>query len=130
MSSKALKLHQMKPKAQKQQIIHHQHIALNSSCESYRSIIARYNWNVRIAMAVMQAESGCHADAYNPSNSNGSNDAGLFQINSIHVSSGLITNQGRFDPEQNIRATYAIYSGGGWRAWSAYNNGAYLKYLK
>lgn len=77
----------------------------------------------------MRAESGCRADAYNASNSNGSNDAGLMQINSIHVESGLIDSEARFDPAANIDAAYAIYRGGGWEAWSAYNNGAYQRYL-
>jgi hypothetical protein len=75
------------------------------------------------------AESGGRADAFNGSNSNGTNDAGLMQINSIHVTSGLIGYQDRFNPELNMRAAYAIYNGSGWSAWVAYNNGSYLKYL-
>jgi soluble lytic murein transglycosylase-like protein len=81
-------------------------------------------------MAVMQAESGCNPTADNTGlNTDGSNDKGLFQINSIHVTSGLVSDAGRFNPEQNIKAAYAIYRGGGWSAWSAYNNGGYLKFL-
>lgn len=77
----------------------------------------------------MQAESGCDPSAYNGANSNGSNDAGLFQVNSIHVKSGLIGSDERFNAEANVRAAYAIYQGAGWSAWSAYNNGAYLRHL-
>jgi hypothetical protein len=77
----------------------------------------------------MQAESGCRADAFNGSNSNGSNDAGLMQINSIHVVSGLVGDQERFDPATNVQAAYAIYQGSGWGAWSAFNNGAYQRYM-
>ena len=98
-------------------------------CESYRPLINQYNWNTTVAMAVMQAESGCRADAFNGSNYDGSNDAGLFQINSIHVQSGLISEQGRLDAAQNIKAAYAIYSGRGWNAWSAFNNGRYAQFL-
>lgn len=75
------------------------------------------------------AESGGRADAYNGANNNGSNDAGLFQINSIHVKSGLIGDKDRLDPEKNVRAAYAIYKGSGFTAWSAYNNLNYKKYL-
>jgi hypothetical protein len=75
------------------------------------------------------AESGGRADAFNGSNSNGTNDAGLMQINSIHVTSGLIGDLERLDPELNMRVAYAIYKGSGWSAWAAYNNGSYLKYL-
>lgn len=78
--------------------------------------------------AICMAESGGNPKAFNPSNSNGSNDAGLMQINSIHVNSGLIGDQERFDPQKNLDAAYAIYKGSGYKAWSAYNNGAYLKW--
>ena len=89
---------------------------------------SQYAWDVSIALAVMRAESGCNPDAYNPSNHDGSDDAGLMQINSIHVTSGLIEGQTRFDPAANIRADYAIYQGSGWGAWDAINNGAYLQF--
>jgi len=75
------------------------------------------------------AESHGNPQAFNPSNSNGTNDAGLMQINSIHVQSGLIGDQERFNPQENMRAAYAIYNGSGFRAWSSYNSGAYNKYL-
>lgn len=75
------------------------------------------------------AESQGNPRAYNASNSDGSNDAGLMQINSIHVRSGLIGDEERFNPEANIRAAWAIYQGNGWKAWSAFNNGKYQKYL-
>lgn len=76
------------------------------------------------------AESGGNHKAYNGTmNSDGSNDAGLWQINSIHVHSGLIGDKDRFDPVKNSKAAHAIYKGSGWRAWSAYNSGAYLKYM-
>jgi len=75
------------------------------------------------------AESGGNHMSYNPSNSNGSNDAGLMQINSIHVNSGLIGSEDRFDPIKNLAAAYAIYKGSGFKAWSAYNNGAYERFL-
>ena len=77
----------------------------------------------------MAAESRCRPDAYNGANSNGSNDAGLFQVNSIHVSSGLIGEQERLDPVANTDAAYRIYRRSGWGAWSSFNGGAYLKYL-
>lgn len=98
-------------------------------CEAYRPIVSKYEWNVDTAMAVMQAESRCDPRAYNGHmNSDGSNDAGLFQINSIHVAGGLIDSEERFNPEANVRAAYAIYRGSGWRAWSAFNNGRYLEF--
>lgn len=102
-----------------------------AGCETYRPLIAKYDWDVRIAMAVMQAESGCNPESDNTGlNSDGTNDKGLFQINSIHIKSGLIADKQRKDPVKNIKAAYAIYRGSGWMAWSAYNNGSYTKFLK
>lgn len=78
----------------------------------------------------MRAESGCNPSADNTGlNRDGSNDKGLMQVNSIHVRSGLISDSERLDPHKNIGAAYKIYLGQGWRAWSAYNNGGYKKYL-
>lgn len=88
-----------------------------------------YQWDTKTAYAICMAESHGNSQAFNPGNSDGSNDAGLMQINSIHVQSGLIGDQERFNPQENMRAAYAIYQGGGFRAWSAFNNGAYNKYL-
>lgn len=77
----------------------------------------------------MQAESGCIPSA-SGDNLNGTNDKGLFQINSIHVTSGLIGDTARFEPAANVKAAYAIYMGSGWKAWSAFNNGSYRRFLE
>ena len=96
-------------------------------CDEYRSLVQQYDWDARIALAVMEAESSCRPDATN-FNTNGSTDRGLFQINSVHLSKvaspGLL-----FDPAINIRVAYSVYQGSGWRAWSAFNNGKHLKFL-
>jgi soluble lytic murein transglycosylase-like protein len=76
------------------------------------------------------AESGGNPAADNTGlNQDGTNDKGLMQINSIHVTSGLIGDQERFDPTANLRAAYAIYQGGGWGAWSSYNAGKHLRFM-
>lgn len=99
-----------------------------ANCEQYRPLLAAYDWDVSVALAVMQAESGCNPRADNTGlNRDGSNDKGLMQINSIHRD--LVGDTERFDPAANIRAAWHIYHGSGWRAWSAYNSGAYKKYL-
>jgi soluble lytic murein transglycosylase-like protein len=110
-----------------------------TGCERFRPIISQYDWDVRIAMAIMQAESTtnkhgvsvpCDPTADNTGlNTDGTNDKGLMQVNSIHVTSGLIGDEERFNPEANIKAAYAIYRGGGWQRWSSFNNGLYQKYL-
>lgn len=96
-------------------------------CEAYRSLVSKYDWDARIALAVMEAESSCSPSATN-FNVNGSTDRGLFQINSVHLSKVASPAQ-LFDPATNIQVAYAVYKGSGWQAWSAYNNGKHLKFL-
>lgn len=102
--------------------------ATSRGCVQYRDLIAQYDWDLDTALAVCQAESGGRADAHNPANYNGTDDKGLFQINSVHVGR-LIGDEDRFNPELNVAAAYSIYLGSGWRAWSAFNNESYKKYL-
>lgn len=92
-------------------------------CEGFRPLVAKYDWNVDIAMAVMKAESGCRTNALGR-NTNGTNDAGLFQVNSIHD-----TTDRRYQPEYNVALAYKIYAArnkwdsSGWKAWSVCLNG-------
>lgn len=92
------------------------------------SAVNAYSWDTHVAYAVCMAESGGNPNAHG-ANTNGTDDAGLMQVNSLHVDSGLIGDQERFNPQANIKAAWAIYQGGGWKAWSAFNNGSYKKYL-
>lgn len=77
-----------------------------------------------VAAAVATAESGRRPAAVNGSNSDGSIDRGLFQMNSIHQ--GCST----FDLAENVRCAVRLRgSANGWRHWVAYQTGAYRKYL-
>lgn len=101
-------------------------------CPEYESLLNSYQWDVTIARALMKTESGCNPVRDNAGlNTDGTNDVGLMQINSIHVSSGLISEEARRDPAANMAAAYALYRGAGykWTPWSAYNSGDYLKNL-
>lgn len=94
-----------------------------TGCAAYRSLVAQYDWNVDIAMAIMQAESGCSAVTPDNSYLNYDHipDYGLFQLHGIAVT----------DPAENIRIAYTVkYVNQGWRAWSTYTSGAYLKYMR
>ena len=93
------------------------------ACEGFRPLVAKYDWNVKVAMAVMRAESGCQTGALGY-NTNGTNDAGLFQVNSIHD----MTDR-RYQPEHNVALAYKIYvarskwDSSGWKAWRVCLNG-------
>ena len=76
-----------------------------------------------IAAAVAMAESGGDSSATN-SNSDGSTDRGLWQINSVHGS--LST----FDVTANTKAAIQISNNGkNWSPWVTFVSGAYKKFL-
>jgi hypothetical protein len=79
------------------------------------------------AVAVMTAESGRYVEAYHD-NTNGSQDRGLFQINSIH--DGSISPADAFKAIPNAEYAFKLSKGGtDFTPWSAYNSGAYKKYV-
>lgn len=95
-------------------------------CEEFREIVEKYPWNSKVMLAIMRAESGCNPRSDNTGlNRDGSNDKGLFQINSIHG----FSDAERLDPIQNIKIAFRIWQSQGYRAWSAYSNGSYLKFM-
>lgn len=75
--------------------------------------------------AVALAESGGNPRSLNQ-NTNGTWDAGLWQINQIH---GYPQSK-LFDPAYNARAAKAILGRQGIGAWAAYNNGSYRQFLQ
>ena len=90
-------------------------------CEAYRQEVARYKWNVDVALNVMRVESGCRPTALNPEAHrdrhgrvicNGSR--GLFQIGCTSTDNF----KGMDDPAANIAQAYALYSRRGWQPWS------------
>jgi len=78
-----------------------------------------------IALAIAIAESKLNPNAVNTGNKNGSVDRGIFQINSIHGHGEEL-----FNADTNLQIARKIYDKNGWKAWSAYKNGAYLRHLK
>lgn len=85
-----------------------------SGCRTYDALFRQYDWNVSVAEAICQAESGG-----NPSAISRTNDYGLMQLHNLAI----------FDPAQNIAIAYIKYQTQGWRAWTAYNTGAYSRFL-
>lgn len=88
-----------------------------SGCELYRDEVAKYKWNVEVAMAVMRAESRCnpHAANWDDSHNVCTGSFGLFQI-SCH--SGQV-----YDPSKNIEIAWAKYVARGWQPWGVCNSG-------
>jgi hypothetical protein len=98
-----------------------------ASCEVYRPLVAQYGWDVRTAMAVMQAESGCRPTAENPTDPHKicMGRRGLFQIGCDSTKNY----PGMLDPAANVAQAWAIYAARGWQPWGAYTSGAYRKHL-
>jgi len=75
-----------------------------------------------MAMAVVKCESNFNHLAYNPKNTNGSTDGGLWQINSVH--DGTLKRMGldKYNPEDATKfARYLYDSNGGWGDWVCYH---------
>lgn len=81
---------------------------------------------VPVMVAIAMAESSLRPTATH-TNSNGSTDYGLFQINSSHTD---VLGMGSWsDPYVNAKMAKVIYDRQGLAAWSVYNSGAYNQYL-
>lgn len=87
----------------------------NGSCESYRSALSQYSWNVEVAMNVMNAESGCFAGNDNPTDGHVTcmGSRGLFQIGCDSTNNYA----GMFDATANIAQAHALYARRGWQPW-------------
>nr|DAF69260.1 MAG TPA: hypothetical protein [Caudoviricetes sp.] len=101
-------------------------------CEAYRGLVAQYSWDVRVMLAIMQAESGCNptvtGDRSLTFQQNGRTygySVSLFQVRILpgreHCDS--------HDPATNIACAYQIWKRQGYKAWSVYTNNKYLRYL-
>lgn len=76
--------------------------------------------DVPISVGVALAESSGNSDAMH-TNSNGTVDYGLWQINSVH--SDVLARGNWRDPVDNARMAKAVKDGSGWNAWVTYKNG-------
>ena len=98
------------------------------------SEIAAYGFaekDIPTAVPIAIAESGGRADAVG-TNTNGTKDIGLWQINTVHLKDGGLLED--FDTEQlknpyvNARAAAIIRKAQGWNAWTVYKSGAWKQH--
>lgn len=95
-------------------------------------------WDYSIAIRLAKSENFWNLNhsfdcaRVGPTNSNGSHDTGIFQINSIHertLAKWGWTLEDMKDCKKNIDFAYGhVYLSAGWGAWSAYNNKSYLSH--
>lgn len=79
-------------------------------------------------MAIAMAESSWRPNATH-SNSNGTIDQGLFQINTVHKGNSWYP-QNPFDPVQSAKAALGVYQMQGLKAWTVYTSGQYKKFMQ
>ncbi len=81
--------------------------------------------------AIAAAESSLRVDVTGARNSNGTEDYGLLQINSMYVTGSPHWDRARLlsDPAYNAACAYALFKGQGYGAWAAYTGGHHLKYM-
>jgi hypothetical protein len=82
------------------------------------------DWDCEVMYAIARAESGGRCDAINY-NSNGSSDKGVLQVNSVHGFTGDL-----FNCEYNIKRGHEIWLSQGYGAWTVFNTGKYLEFIK
>lgn len=99
-----------------------------STCEAE---ILKYDWDTRIARAVMLAESGGNPNAVNDNPRTRDYSVGCFQINLYGDLRKSRPSEAELkNPEINVRYAYNLWKSTGWaRSWGAYSNGSYKKYL-
>lgn len=92
-----------------------------------KEMIEQYDWDVKIAHAIMMAESSGSSTVVNWRDSHKSCNGsyGLFQIGCLHETNTEILK----DPEYNIKRAYELYKESGWRIWGSYTDLRYLDYL-
>lgn len=106
-----------------------------TGCDAYDDLLARYfGDSIRIAKAVMQAESGCNPASVGDGHLTYVQDGvtygmscGLFQIRFLP---GRPSCEQMKNPSENIAYAGQMFAGQGWSPWSAFKNGSYLRHLR
>jgi hypothetical protein len=101
--------------------------------DSVASLIRKYDWDVKVATAIMKAESqgdctriGDKHLAFWKDGITYGQSYGCMQVRFLE---GRPEPEELLNPEKNIAYAYEIYQRHGWKAWSTYNSGIYQKYL-
>jgi len=112
---------------------------IHPNCAQYIPIIQKYDWDHRLAAAVMVAENhSCQADNQNRSDLEDhtkwcgrKGSFGLWQLATCWSETFGVSEKDMLNPETNIEIAYKIYkrSGGSFHLWSAYKNGSYERWL-
>lgn len=114
--------------------------SVEGGCEQYRPLMEKYDWDVRVMMAIMEAESTnpqtkvkCQSTITGDTNltyqRNGRTYGYSVSLLQVRILEGREACDSH-DPEVNIDCGYRIWKSQGYRAWSMYLNGKYRLYLR
>ena len=114
--------------------LRHAKLAVND-CDTIIQEIEKYDWDVKLATAVMKAESKCDAEAkgdldlvYEEEGRQYGYSMGAFQVRILPGREDCDT----FDLKKNVECAYNIYNEAGreFTDWSMFNNGKYRDFLE
>ena len=101
-------------------------------CERFQPLLEKYDWDVRTMLAIMRAESGCDPNVTGDTSltftQNGRTygySVSLFQVRVLPGREACDSH----DSATNISCAYMIWKSQGYKAWSVYTNGRYLRFL-
>ena len=92
-------------------------------------MICSYGWDCKTAVAVFKAESGLRCDAVGDGHLKFGEYGASYGIAQIRYLKGRPTPNKLVDCKFNLDYAFGMYKTQGWKPWSAYTNGAYLKHL-
>ena len=75
-----------------------------------------------IGIAIAKCESGLNPKAINTTNTNGTTDKGLMQLNSVHDLSGVDV----WDVQDNLAFARKLYDSKGWLPWVCFTKKLYV----
>ena len=101
-------------------------------CERFQPLLEKYDWDVRIMKAIMQAESYCNENATGDTSltftQNGRTYGYSVSLFQVRILPGREACDSR-NPEINIDCAYHVWKSQGYKAWSVYTNKRYLRFL-
>lgn len=88
-----------------------------SGVEQWRTLVARYDWNVNTVLAIMRCESGGNPNAVGD-RSTAYSSYGLLQVRALP---GRPEPTWLLVPENNISYSYSLYKANGYTPWTCYS---------
>ena len=101
-----------------------------TGCDAVRQEASKYNWDVKLVVAIAKAESGCNTNAVGDNYVIGGIYAPSCGVGQVRTLSGRPSCDQLKDLPTNIEWMYKISNNGtNFKPWSVYTSGKYLNHL-